>query len=379
MALALAQGLAQRGAQPAAQAPAAAALESALKDVDGQLAEAFARDNTGGVSAGVVSSGKLVWSKHYGFADAEAKRVADDNTDYRIGSITKQFTALMLLQLVERGKLGLTDPLEKYVPEVRSVKGAPSGTPPITLLQVATMVSGLAREPGCANHSTGPVSGWKQKVLDCLPETTYQFEPGTQYLYSNIGYATLGLALERAAGQPYIAYVPEHILRPLQMTRSGYEPTPEIRANLAHGYTRAQGAAGVDRTGPDRELDGRGYRVPNGALFSTIVDLAKFAAWELGDGPAGLLKKETQDANYTRTYSSAGPLNSGYGLGFMAERRGALVFIGHGGSTSGYLSAVFVHRPSKLAVIVLHNSDSGGFNPTNEALRALATLVNAGR
>jgi CubicO group peptidase (beta-lactamase class C family) len=359
------------------QAPRSAALEAALRDVDAKIATDFASDGAGGVSVGVLAGGKLVWTKHYGFADAEAKRVATDDTAYRIGSITKQFTALMLLQLVEKGKMGLTDPLEKYVPEVKGVTGGRPGTPPITLLQVGTMMSGLSREPGCANHSVGPVSGWQQKVLDCLPLTTYEYEPGTQYLYSNIGYATLGLALERAAGQPYTAYVDQHVVKPLGMSRTTYEPTTEIRKDLAHGYARANAQAAPSRTGPDRELDGRGYRVPNGALFSTVNDLAKFAAWELGEGPSGLLKKETQDANYTRVYSGAGPLSSGYGLGFQAQRRGALVFIGHGGSTGGFLSAVFVHRASKAAVIVLHNGDGGTFNPSNEAYAALEKIVGA--
>jgi len=352
-------------------------MDAAFREVDQKIAADFAKDGAGGVSVGVLVDAKLAWSHHYGFADAEARRVATNDTDYRIGSITKQFTAVMLLQLVERGTLNLTDPLEKYVPEVRGVTDAHPGTPPITLLQVGTMMSGLAREPGCADSSVGPVSGWKQKVLDCLPTTKYQYEPGTQYLYSNIGYATLGLALERAAQQPYLAYVPEHLLVPLGMTRSALEPTPEVRQDLAHGYSHVAGQTALNRAGPDRELDGRGFRVPNGAIFSTINDLTKFAAWELGAGPDGIIKKATQDANYARVYSGAGPLSSGYGLGFMAERRGNLVFIGHSGSTGGFLSAVFVHRASKTAVIILHNGDGGSFNPSTEAYSALELIARA--
>ena len=128
-------------------------LESALKEIDTTIAADFAKDGVGGISVGVVSGNKLVWSKHYGYAETETKRVADNDTVYRMGSVTKQFTALAMLQLVEQGKMRLTDPLEKFVPEVKQVKDARVGTPPITLLQVSTMHSGLAREPGCANHS----------------------------------------------------------------------------------------------------------------------------------------------------------------------------------------------------------------------------------
>src|SRR5688572_1072192 len=277
------------------QAPDLAAV---FQELDTQLAADFAKDGIGGVSVGVVSGDALVWTKNYGYADAEAKRVANADTAYRIGSITKQFTALMLLKLAEEGKVRLTDPVEKHYPAITKVAKFHADVPSITLLQLATMTSGLAREPDkMPNHSVGAVSGWQQKVRDAVPFMRYQYEPGTQYLYSNIGYATLGLALEQAAGQSFTGYVETQILKPLSMSRSAWEATPEIRKNLAHGYTRRQAGSGAptgDRSGPDRELEGRGYRVPNGALFSTVNDLAKFVVWELGGGPATVLKRETQ-------------------------------------------------------------------------------------
>src|SRR5439155_24274096 len=133
----------------------------------------------------------------------------------------------MMLQLVEQGKIHLTDPVEKYVPEINQVSKRPPNAPPITLLQVSSMTSGLSREPaGPPDHSVGPVSGWEQKVLASLPQTTYAYEPGTRYLYSNIGFASLGIALSRAAREPYTSYVEQHILAPLGMTHTAFEPTP---------------------------------------------------------------------------------------------------------------------------------------------------------
>ncbi|HET9272037.1 MAG TPA: serine hydrolase domain-containing protein [Vicinamibacterales bacterium] len=339
-----------------AQAPAP--LQTALTELDASIAAEFAKDGVGGISVGVVSGSKLVWSKHYGYAEAEKKRAPTNDTEYRIGSITKQFTALALLQLVEDGRMRLTDPLEKYVPEIKAIKNTPAGTPPITLLQVATMHAGLAREPGCAQHSVGPLSVWQQKVIDCLPGTTYVNEPGTTFLYSNIGYASLGLAIERAAGKPFTAFVTDRILKPLGMTRTGWEPSADLRKDLAHGYQRPRDSGAATRAAADRELEGRGYRVPNGALFSTVTDLTKFVAWELGEGPAGILKKETQDANYARVFASSATFSAGYGVGFQVSRRGDLVLIGHGGSTAGYHAAALVHRPTRLGVIVLRNCDS---------------------
>jgi CubicO group peptidase (beta-lactamase class C family) len=373
----LTSNLTEQAAQPS--------LDDALRDVDTTLDKAVTADGVGGVSAAVMAGGKVVWSRHYGYAEVETKRVATSTTDYRIGSITKQFTALMLLQLVEQGKVRLTDPVRTYLPEFDQVKDAIPGAAPVTLLQLATMTSGLAREPDglMSETSLGPLSEWQHKVLSLLPVTHFAHPPGTEYLYSNIGYASLGLALERAAGQPYTTYVTDHIITPLGLTRTGFEPTAGVMSNLAHGYTKPRGGGTPDRKAPDQELDGRGFRVPNGALFSTIDDLAKFAAWELGDGPASLLNPATQSANYARVYTTADApaggltLSSFYGLGFMARRVGNDVFIGHTGSTTGFLSAVFVHRPTKTAIIVLHNGDGGTFQPDREAIRALSKIVAA--
>ena len=364
-------------APASARGQAAPGIAAALTDLDTQLAADFAKDGIGGVSVGVVSGPTLVWTKHYGYADMEAKRTPTNDTAYRIGSITKQFTALAMLQLVEHGKMRLTDPLEKYVPEIKQVQKPFDGTPSITLLQVATMHSGLSREPGCQNHSVGPVSSWQKIVVDCLPMTSYANEPGTTFLYSNIGYASLGLAIERAGGQPFTDQVTHRILKPLAMERSGWEPSATIRQDLAHGYRHQNNKP--DRTGPDRELEGRGYRVPNGALFSTVNDLARFMSWELGDGPDGILPKATQDANYSRAFFSNAAMTSGYGVGFMISRRGEIAMLGHGGSTAGYHASAIVHRPSKLGVVVLRNCDSCPVDAGPVATRFLERLVAAAK
>ena len=274
----------------------------------------------------------------------------------------------------------LSDPLEQYVPEIKSVQNPQAGSPPITLLQVATMHSGLAREPAeCKNHSVGPVGGWSKKVVDCLPFTRYQYEPGTQYLYSNIGYASLGVAIERAAGKPFTAVVEDAILKPLGMSRSAMDISAALRTDLAHGYQSTQRKPPARRDAADRELEGRGYRVPNGALFSTLNDLTKFVAWQLGEGPAGVLKKETQDANYNRTFFFNAGMTSGYGVGFMISRRGDVVMLGHGGSTAGFHSSALVHRPTKLGVIVLRNCDNCAVDAGPVAARTLQQLVTARR
>jgi CubicO group peptidase (beta-lactamase class C family) len=359
-------------AAPAArQAPAQPDYTAAIQQIDALAADSYRADPLGGMTIGVVVGPKLVWTRSYGFADAEAKRAASAETVYRIGSITKQFTALMLLQLVEQEKVRLTDPVEKYVPEISAIPRSHAAAPPITLVQLATMTSGLAREPkGPPDHSQGPVSGWSKKVLTSLPQTSYQYEPGTQYLYSNIGYATLGVALERAASRPFTDYVQERIVDALGMTQTAFELTPAMRTHAARGYSRSRDGK-VDWAAAERELDGRGYRVPNGALMSTVADLARFVAFELGEGP-WIIRKETQEINFTRLHLATGTLASGYGVGFQASRRGTLVALGHGGSTAGFRASALFDRASRTGVIVLRNSelDAGGL-----AMRALERIA----
>jgi D-alanyl-D-alanine carboxypeptidase len=260
------------------------------------------------------------------------------------------------------------------VPEVRQIKDQRAGRPPIVLQQVATMYAGLAREPGCRNHSVGPNADWQKIVLTCLPDTSYVNDPGSTYLYSNIGYATLGLAIERAGGVPLVDQIATRILKPLGMAHSALEATPAVRTNLAHGYVRASNGS-ASRTVPDRELDGRGYRVPNGALFSTVSDLAKFVAWELGEGPAGILNANTQEANYRQEFPAGA--NAGYGVGFQSLHGSAGPVLGHGGSTAGYHSAALFHRASKLGVIVLRSCDSCPVDAGPVASRAIGQLIAA--
>jgi hypothetical protein len=110
-----------------------------------------------------------------------------------------------------------------------------------------------------------------------------------------------------------------------------------------------------------------------------VNDLSKFVAWELGEGPAAILPRAVQEANYNRAFFSNASMTSGYGVGFMITRRGDTVMLGHGGSTAGYHASVMVHRPSKLGVIVLRNCDSCPVDATPVSVRFLERLVVASK
>jgi CubicO group peptidase (beta-lactamase class C family) len=351
-------------------------LSATLERVEQLAAAEFAKDPRGSLTVGVVSRDRLAWSKSYGQADVEKNIAATPESVYRIGSITKQFTGLMLLQLVEKEKVRLTDPVEKYLPDINRIGGRATGWPAVTLVQLATMTSGIGREPeDLPKFLVGPVSSWEQTTIKALERTRYAHEPGTRYLYSNIGYAALGAALARAAGRPYTDYVRDEILAPLGMTRTAFTLTPEIAPLLAKGYAVRQGD--LDGEGPEREHQGRGYKVPNGALYTTVGDMAKFLAFEVGYGSPDVLPVKVRDDNYARVFSATGGLDSGYGIGFQTTRRGTMVAVGHGGSVAGYNAAAHVHRPSQTGVIVLRNVGGGPVSVGGLALRALELLASA--
>lgn len=373
--IALAAGLLLAVAPVAAQAPAH--LQAAIDRIDAMAAAEQAKDNVGSVTVGVVHGSQLVWTRSYGLADSEKKLTANKDTVYRIGSITKQFTALMLLQLVQDGTVRLSDPVERYLPEVNAVAGRPATAPPITLGQLATMTSGLGREPAnLPKYLVGPVAQWEKVMIAALGETKYDHEPDTRYLYSNIGYAVLGGALGRAAKTPFTTYVQQRIFAPLGMTHTSFEPMPANEAAISTGYEINRGGR-VSSDAPQREHAGRGYKVPNGAIYTTVGDLAKFVAFELSEGPESVLKRSTLDDNFARVNSSNGRLDSGYGVGFQLTRRGEQVFLGHGGSVAGYTAQAWVHRPSKTGVIVLRNAAGGKFQLGDLTFRALEELARA--
>jgi CubicO group peptidase (beta-lactamase class C family) len=377
--------------QPASSPVVPTDLATAVDAINKLFAAEHARDNLGSITVGVVADGRLAWTRSYGQADMEKTLPATADSVYRIGSITKQFTALMLLQLAERGKLRLSDPVEMYFPEVNQVRGRIPDAPPITLVQLATMTSGLDREPeNLEKHLKGPVADWEKVLITALPDTKYAHEPDTRYLYSNIGYAILGAALGRAAGQPYTEYVQKQIFAPLGMTHTAFEPNAAIAGAIAMGYaaTRSREAGTgtaapptftVDAGAPTREHLGRGYKVPNGAIYTTVGDLARFVAFELGADAPTVLKKVTLDDNYSRVNSSDGALRSGYGIGFQLTRRGDTVFYGHGGSVAGYSAAAHFERTTRVGVVVLRNVGGGAVNVGEIAMQALEKLAAARR
>lgn len=351
-----------------------ASLQAAIKEVDALATDELARHPIGGCTVGIVVGSELVWAKSYGLADIEGEISASNEHLYRIGSITKQFTGLMLLQLEERGMVHLTDSVIEHFPELADIGDRPKHSPPITFLQLATMTAGLSREPrNLHQHLQGAVEEWEDVMIAAMPDVRYEFEPGTHYQYSNIGYAILGATLGRVAEASFVDFQLEEIFAPLHMIDTVFEPNDRVSGRIAKGYELRDGKP--DGNQPAREHAGRGYKVPNGAIYTTVADLACFLSFELGHGPESVLSKKARLANYGRVVMANGNLDFGYGVGFMIRRYGERLVIGHGGGVPGYSAAAWVEPAKQVGVIVLRNVGGGRFRTDNlcqVALRAIA-------
>ena len=305
----------------------------------------------GGVSAGIVIEGRVRWTGSWGGSETTGGD-ATATTRYAVASVTKLFTGLMLLQLADRGRLRLSDPVDRYVPEFRSVPAA-NDRAVASLAQLATMTAGLPQQIDDAGeiHSRPPVE-FERCVLEALSRISLVAEPGVRFLYSNLSYGLLGLACARAAGSAYDEYVQREILRPLGMSGSGFDAAAD--PHLARGYDLTDGR--VDTETAEREHRGRGYGLPAGGLYSTVKDLARFVEFLIA-GDARVISDEALAAAYDGVVAADRDLNFGEGLGFAALRdlRGREVATGHFGIVSGYKCGLVFDRGSRAGLIVCTN------------------------
>ena len=353
------------------------AWDNAIARFAAQLARDVEVDGIGSISAAVIERGEPAWSKAFGWADRDAKRAADANTIYRVGSITKSFTAVLLALLAQDGVLGLDQPVRTHLAAVDGFADPPAEVAPITYRQLASHTAGLIREPRLAGAAAGPFAEWEAKILASIPTTSFQSRPGTEYAYSNIGFGVLGLALRRAAGEPFPELIRKRIFAPLGMSSSTFVLTPALRARLATGYANRRNGA-IDADAPAREHDGRGYKVPNGGIYSTVGDLGRFIAGVTGTAGPEILSAATR-AEVLRVQTPEDP-RSGYGLGFQVQTlEDGTRLIGHGGSVAGYTAHLLFEPTTGIGVVLLRNYASGETNLGGAARTVLRALLAARR
>jgi CubicO group peptidase (beta-lactamase class C family) len=341
-----------------------------------QLEEEHLRDTVGSLSAIVFIGNEIVWSGAFGKADNEKSIDADVNTVYRIGSISKTFTAYLMMLLVQDGTIRLDEPVARYLPEIRQLKWKEgSDTSEITFRELASHTGGLAMEPGLWDAAAGPIDDWENKVLNSIPTTEVTFSPGKNFSYSNIGYGILGLALSRAAHKPFMQMVEERIFKPLRMNSSFYVIPAGYESRVAVGYHQNGPGERPDGEEAKAEYAGRGYKVPNGGIFTTTGDLARFIMAQYSDSDQ--LAKSSREM--MQTIQTPGNEKHGYGFGlFVNYSDDGSKIAGHDGAVAGYTAFMAFSPGSKVGAIVMRNCDFGVEQiPDNvrKAVEGLAKVV----
>ncbi|MEU0453770.1 serine hydrolase domain-containing protein [Streptomyces sp. NPDC006129] len=306
-----------------------------------RIAVAQAEGRAPSLVAAVVRDGKAVWT---GARTSVEGHAPDENVQYRIGSITKTFTAILVLRLRDEGALDLADPLEKHLPD--------TGVGEVTVAELLAHTGGLAAETPGPWWERSPGS-LRPEIADVLGERPSLSPPGRRFHYSNPGYTLLGALVEKLRGDSWEEILRREVLEPLELHRTSVRP----QAPYAGGWA-VHPWADVMLHEPTEDL---GRMAPAGQLWSTTGDLARFAAFLVkGDervlSPESLLEMRTPAAPH-----EASDVASGYAycLGMEIRRRDGRSLVGHTGSLPGFLACLMISVEDDVAAIVLANCTSG--------------------
>ena len=286
----------------------------------------------------VVKDGHTFIDQGYGSADLEWSIPNSPSTKFRLGSITKQFTAVSILFLQERGKLNIDDPVSKYIPD------APAAWSKITVYNVLTHTSGIPSFTGFSDYRS---TEWKDtnpaELVARFRDKPLDFEPGTKFNYSNSGYILLGYLIEKISGQKYGDFLQQNIFTPLGMKDTGIDSNAAILPQRAQGYHRSP--HGIEHDG----YISMTIPFSAGALYSTTGDLLR---WEEGLFGGKVLKPESLTRMTT-------PFKSDYGFGVFIRHADGHRLITHGGGIEGFNTSLNYYPDDKLTVIVLGNLTGG--------------------
>ncbi|UXY28650.1 serine hydrolase domain-containing protein [Streptomyces sp. HUAS TT20] len=306
-----------------------------------RIAEAQAEGRAPSLVAAVVRDGRAVWHGARTSVDGHAP---DENVQYRIGSITKTFTAVLVLRLRDEGLLDLGDPLEKHLPG--------------TGVGEATVAELLAHTGGLAAESPGPwwertPGSLRPELADVLGEQPFLHPVGRRHHYSNPGYTLLGALVEELRGAPWEDVLRREILEPLGLSRTSVQP----QAPYAGGWA-VHPWADVLLPEPAEDL---GRMAPAGQLWSTSGDLARFAAFLAAGDDRVLSAESVREMRMPAAPAEAADVADGaaYGLGLQIQHRHGRLLVGHSGSLPGFLANLMISVADDVAAVVLANCTSG--------------------
>jgi CubicO group peptidase (beta-lactamase class C family) len=342
------------GAVPMAHAqsaPAAAAVpraqpapldRAALEKKVDELLNAHVKTNSFSGTMLIAKDGTPLVAKGYGYANIEWQIPNTPQTKFRIGSVTKQFTSMLIMQLREQGKVRLEDSACVYVTP------CPEAWKPVTIHHLLTHTSGIPTYTGIKSwRDTNMVPKTTEQIVAVVRDLPLQWTPGDKYEYNNSGYFLLGLVIEKATGKKYEQALQEMILTPLGMTDTGYDWSSTIIPHRAAGYS-GQGAALKNAAALDMQQP---YAA--GALYSTVEDLLK---WDRALYTESLLPEAAKTTMWT-------PFKNGYAYGWnigepAPELFGGYKRIAHSGGINGFSSVIVRVPEPRLTVIVLANNET---------------------
>jgi len=293
------------------------------------------------VAAAVLRDGEPVWEFAVGAADVEAKVEATPDTQYRVGSITKTFTGVAIMQLRDAGKLDLEDTLDEHV---EGAAHAPS------IRRLLSHSSGLQRE-------TQDDSWLKMRfaeadeLLETLAEAEMILPSGARFHYSNLAFALLGIVVERVSGMPFEDYVRERIFEPVGLSRMSFAPEPPA----AKGYLSQPYADGVWDTVPVET----GAWAAAGQMWGTVGDLCRWGAFLAEPDESVLAKKSAEEMRTVQSIAEHDRWLSGYGLALQLRRDGERILAGHSGSMPGFIAQLYFSAKDKVVVAALTNESQG--------------------
>jgi CubicO group peptidase (beta-lactamase class C family) len=311
-----------------------------------------------GMTIALAKKGTILYAKGYGVSDIATHLATQTNTVFEVGSITKQFTAALIMKLQEQGKLQVDDPVASYLPAYNF----PSA---ITLRRLLTHTSGLADYTSFPAYPGWAANGVSETtLLTAVSQTPLLFQPGTHWSYSNSNYFALGAVIEKITGQSYEANLDQYIIQPLGLTNTYYSLPPASQSAIGYtmGTTSLVPALIVDRSAP----------FAAGALSSDVNDLVEWdSAFITGKvvSPASLTEMTTP---ITLT---VGDGSGSYGFGLELGSFNGRSTIWHDGAINGFNADTEMFLDSGFAVEVLVNRD--GANPVSIVTQIIATVCNS--
>ncbi len=307
----------------------------------------YSGQNKPGAAVLIIKDGKSLFAKTYGQANLEQKIPVTAKTNFRLASVTKQFTATSILMLIDQGKLNYQTTLKEIFPDF------PAYGKTISIKNILQHTSGLIAYEDLVPDTTSQQVHDKDVLQLMMEQDSTYFSPGVKYRYSNSGYAVLAMIIEKISGKTFAAYLEDNIFTPLKM-----DGTVAFERGISSVQDRAMGYAVTDSGIFDSDQSAYSAVLGDGGIYSNLEDLMK---WDASLYTETLLKKETLQAAFT-------PFKETYGFGWRIDEYKGHKRIHHTGSTSGFRNVIQRFPDDKFTVIVLTNRKEPGVAPLAEKL-----------